>query len=360
VRRVAVAVLGAGMLAGCASPGPLTLAAAVGVQAAPQPLPVGPAPGCGATGGTVNPTAGLSPVQLGNAAVVITVGRSLAVPDRGILVALAAARQESGFIASLTEAQSDRDSAGLFQQRRAWAPNGSEAYRMDPTNAATMFYTGGHGGQRGLLDIPGWQSMSIAEAAQAVQVSAKPDAYALWEPLAVALLAAYSGGPQPCPSPDTSGWSLPLPRDALSSYNVAKPHHDYPGADLPAPIGTPVFAVQGGTVVKAGPVGGYGNHYVEVQSTTASGACVLWWYGHQSAHAVTEGQQVPAGTRMGDVGNEGFSTGPHLHLGLRPCGTGLDRGAYQCPQYVLVPIWNGTPVPDPGGAPRTGCIGPPL
>src|SRR5919202_951967 len=52
----------------------------------------------------------------------------------------------------------DRDSLGLFQQRAAWA---SAAERTIPSIAATMFYTGGHGGQRGLFDIPRWQSMPL-------------------------------------------------------------------------------------------------------------------------------------------------------------------------------------------------------
>ena len=43
---------------------------------------------------------------------------------------------------------------------------------------------------RGLLDIPGWQSMAFTEAAQAVQISAYPDAYAQWEKPALAWLAA--------------------------------------------------------------------------------------------------------------------------------------------------------------------------
>ena len=56
---------------------------------------------------------------------------------------------------------------------------------MDPVRASRAFFGGAgnpnRGLTRGLLDVPGWQTMSVAEAAQAVQVSAYPDEYAHWE-----------------------------------------------------------------------------------------------------------------------------------------------------------------------------------
>jgi hypothetical protein len=64
----------------------------------------------------------------------------------------------------------DADSVGLFQQRpsQGW---GSVAQLMDPATSAGLFY-------RALTSIRGWQSMSVTGAAQAVQRSAYPDAYA--------------------------------------------------------------------------------------------------------------------------------------------------------------------------------------
>ncbi len=47
-----------------------------------------------------------------------------------------------------------------------------------------MFFTGGQGGQRGLLSVPDYLTLPVTRAAQAVQVSAFPDAYAKWEDLA--------------------------------------------------------------------------------------------------------------------------------------------------------------------------------
>jgi N-acetylmuramoyl-L-alanine amidase len=124
-----------------------------------------------------------------NAQVIIAVGRSLGVPDYGIVIALAAAEQESG-LQNLS--YGDRDSVGLFQQRPStgW---GTFAQLTTPSYAAALFYGGPHnpnkGKTRGLLDIPGWQSMTVTQAAQAVQISAAPNAYAKWETTARALLA---------------------------------------------------------------------------------------------------------------------------------------------------------------------------
>ncbi|MFT4123487.1 MAG: LysM peptidoglycan-binding domain-containing protein [Microbacteriaceae bacterium] len=119
--------------------------------------------------------------QTANARLIIRIGRELGVPDRGIVVALATAMQES----ALTNLDhGDLDSVGLFQQRpsQGW---GTVAQLTDPEYATRLFYGGASGPNSdetpGLLDIAGWQSMTIAQAAQAVQVSAYPEAYAQWE-----------------------------------------------------------------------------------------------------------------------------------------------------------------------------------
>jgi LysM repeat protein len=128
----------------------------------------------------------LSAEQRGNAATIVSVGRSLGVSDHGIVIALAAAMQESS-LRNLSHG--DRDSVGLFQQRpsQGW---GSAAVLQDPATAAKLFFTGNPGHTRGLLDIAGWSSMDVTTAAQAVQVSAYPKAYAQWEKTAQSLLAS--------------------------------------------------------------------------------------------------------------------------------------------------------------------------
>ena len=124
-----------------------------------------------------------------HARVIVDVGRSLGVPEHGLVIALAAAAQESGL---RNVDFGDRDSLGLFQQRpsQGW---GTPTEVLDPTRATLAFYGGpanpNPGRTRGLLDIDGWESMSVTEAAQAVQRSAHPDLYAKWEQQARAWLA---------------------------------------------------------------------------------------------------------------------------------------------------------------------------
>ncbi len=124
-----------------------------------------------------------------NASVIVQVGRSLGVPDYGIVIALATAMQES----SMRNIDwGDLDSVGLFQQRPS-AGWGSVGQLTTPGYAAQLFYGGpsnpNAGYTRGLLDIPGWESMSVTQAAQRVQISAYPDAYAKWEASARSWLA---------------------------------------------------------------------------------------------------------------------------------------------------------------------------
>ena len=127
-------------------------------------------------------TAHLDADQTRNASTVVAVGRGLGAPSRGLVVALATALQESG-LRNLV--YGDRDSLGLFQQRpsQGW---GSPAQIVDPRYAASRFYAA-------LLAVPGWRALSVAAAAQAVQRSAFPDAYARWEDDATVIVAALTG-----------------------------------------------------------------------------------------------------------------------------------------------------------------------
>lgn len=116
-----------------------------------------------------------------NAKVIFKVGKSLGVSDYGIVVALATAMQESG-IRNLS--YGDRDSVGLFQQRPS-AHWGTVEQILNPEYASRAFFGGKtsptFGVARGLLDIRDWSEKSLTQAAQAVQISAYPNAYAKWE-----------------------------------------------------------------------------------------------------------------------------------------------------------------------------------
>lgn len=123
--------------------------------------------------------AGYGRDQLANAASIVAVGKRMNVPAQGQVIALAAAMQEST-LHNLD--YGDRDSLGLFQQRPSmgW---GTPAQIMNPTHAATQFY-------QHLLAVSGWQQKSVNDAAQSVQRSGTPNAYAQHEQTARDVLAA--------------------------------------------------------------------------------------------------------------------------------------------------------------------------
>lgn len=121
-----------------------------------------------------------------NATAIIETSAELGVGSRGMVIAVATAIQESSLRNKPDGDLAGPDSRGLFQQRSAW---GSEPERLNPATATTFFLTGGRGGQPGLLDIPGWQQMPLSQAAQTVQRSAHPDAYAEHEKDATTLVA---------------------------------------------------------------------------------------------------------------------------------------------------------------------------
>lgn len=131
----------------------------------------------------------LSGDQIANSRIIIGVAKGNDVPEYGQVIALAAAMQESR-IQNID--YGDRDSQGLFQQRpsQGW---GTVEEITTPELAARAFYgVATHTSNPGLLDISGWESMSVAQAADAVQRSCCPDAYAQWETLARDIVANES------------------------------------------------------------------------------------------------------------------------------------------------------------------------
>lgn len=124
----------------------------------------------------------LSLDQAANAATIAAVGKAAGLPDHAVTVALAAALQESRLH---NLAGGDRDSVGLFQQRpsQGW---GTPTQLRQPSYAAGAFFAA-------LRTVPGWENLPVTEAAQLVQRSAAPDAYAAWEQQARAIAEALTG-----------------------------------------------------------------------------------------------------------------------------------------------------------------------
>jgi hypothetical protein len=177
----------------------LGLAIAAGVLAGGSHGPAQPS-GCtfGADSGPGRYT--ITPEQAQNAAIIAAVALRRALPDHAVTVALATSFQES----ELRDLRyGDLDSVGLFQQRpsQGW---GTVAQILDPNYAATAFFD--H-----LNQIAGWQTMPVTEAAQLVQHSASPDAYAAWETESRSLARALTGEVPAGLSCTLSGFGGPAP-----------------------------------------------------------------------------------------------------------------------------------------------------
>ncbi|MFI1889285.1 peptidoglycan DD-metalloendopeptidase family protein [Streptomyces jumonjinensis] len=133
-----------------------------------------------------------------------------------------------------------------------------------------------------------------------------------------------------------------LPRGAVARAELDDPHHDYPAIDIQIPTGTPVYAVTSGTVSHVG--GGYGNG---IQVNGADGATYI--YGHLDSRGVASGATVSPGQYLGESGNTGNSTGPHLHFEIRT------DSVKRCPQTMLLALYDGLTPPAPASLPTSGC-----
>jgi murein DD-endopeptidase MepM/ murein hydrolase activator NlpD len=288
----------------------------------------------------------LGDTQMHNAAVIVSVGQQMGVPPRGWVIAIATALQESALtnLPNLGPAN-DHDSLGLFQQRpsQGW---GTPDQILDPAYSSRKFY-------EHLLAIPGWQIMALTDAAQRVQRSAYPDAYAKHEPLATAVVNALTNGAARavgdvtttrCTQPgeiSASGWTVPVKGPIVSGFRTPqRPTHQ--GVDIAAPKGTVIHAAAAGvvTVVRCQAHLADGTNwgcdrdggmfvlgcgwYVEILHA----GNIITRYCHQLRQPdVVVGQRVAAGQPIGVVGTTGNSSGPHLHFEVHLNGDNSAAGA---------------------------------
>lgn len=137
---------------------------------------------------TSGSASGYDTEQLHNAGIIVEVANQRGLPIRAAVIAVATAMQESNLynVGNLGK-DNDHDSLGLFQQRpsKGW---GTPEQIMNPEYAAGKFYDK-------LLTVANWQRLPLTVAAQAVQISAYPDAYAKHEADATAIVAQAMGDP---------------------------------------------------------------------------------------------------------------------------------------------------------------------
>ncbi|MFF0366318.1 hypothetical protein [Micromonospora sp. NPDC005087] len=126
----------------------------------------------------------LNDEQTANVKAIIAATKKAGLPERAAVISIATSLQESKLenLGHLGDAN-DHDSLGLFQQRptSGW---GTPEQITNPEYSTTAFL-------KGLKQVDGWQDMALTDAAQTVQVSAYPDAYAQWEQQATDLVAQH-------------------------------------------------------------------------------------------------------------------------------------------------------------------------
>lgn len=262
--------------------------------------------------------------QLKNANIIAGVGKSMGASTRDIVISLMTAMQEST-LRNLN--YGDRDSLGLFQQRPSmgW---GTPAQVTNPEYAAKKFF-------EGLLRVENRGSMPLTLAAQAVQRSAFPYAYANWQSMAEALVGSMGSDPNQLAGfgmfarmaagingSGTGKYMRPSSGPVTSEFGPRwGAHHD--GIDIGSPSGSTIIATDTGRVISAGwNNGGFGNW-----TLIDHGSGLVSGYAHQSRVAVSGGQQVQRGQTIGYVGSTGNSTGPHLHFQM-----GGGPGRFQNPR----------------------------
>lgn len=114
------------------------------------------------------------------------------------------------------------------------------------------------------------------------------------------------------------GSSSGLPLGSLGLGGVGRPAagpvsqgfgNGHMGIDIAAPMGSPILAAADGVVINAGPASGFGL-WIRIRHNDGT----ITTYGHNDVNFVSVGQRVTVGQRIGNVGNRGNSTGPHLHF----------------------------------------------
>lgn len=163
-------------------------------------------------------------------------------------------------------------------------------------------------------------SLTASERAEAEEIDALQAASARIAEQIRAAQSKESSGPTQTPSSAGLIWPVQGPITSPFGWRWGRMHQ---GIDIGVPYGTPIHAAAAGTVIYCGWEEGYGNFVV-----IDHGGDLATAYGHQSAIAVTCGEQVAQGQVIGYVGCTGHCTGPHLHFEVRVNGNPVDPMGY--------------------------------
>jgi murein DD-endopeptidase MepM/ murein hydrolase activator NlpD len=215
----------------------------------------------------------------------------------------------------------------------------------DPAYQARTFY-------EKLISITNWQTLPLTVAAQRVQVSAYPTAYAKHEPLAARVVDGLTGGAGRAVGTElalrcvaggeiaASGWTVPASGPIISGFRTLdRPAHQ--GVDISVTQGTSVRAAAAGVVLVSlcnASLGGLPYSCDQDGSPSVFGCGwyvdilhagqVITRYCHlMSRSLATVGQYVGAGDVIGLSGSSGNSSGPHLHFEIHLNGDSGNAGA---------------------------------
>jgi murein DD-endopeptidase MepM/ murein hydrolase activator NlpD len=133
----------------------------------------------------------------------------------------------------------------------------------------------------------------------------------------------WNPGSAQLPSIDSAGT---LVKPSNSCVYTQYYHAGHYAIDCAAPVGTPLYAADGGTVTKVTTGswgGGYGNHVI-----VDHGNGIKTLYAHMNVVYVSEGQWVSRGENIGTMGNTGRSTGPHIHFEVIKNGVKVNPLSY--------------------------------
>ena len=144
--------------------------------------------------------------------------------------------------------------------------------------------------------------------------------------------AASSGGEEVVYTGGKLNWPVPSRAASSSSLSsgfvnrkrpIGSGWEKHTGYDIPAAYGANIVAAEGGTVITAGWVNGYGNTVM-----INHGGGIVTLYGHNSSLTVSRGQKVTRGQTIAKCGSTGNSTGNHCHFEVRVNGSPVNPASY--------------------------------